>query len=81
MVLKSMEEEGRSNVREEASAIFESLVLEDIAQGRAPTGPGLPAAAKEPAGGGEKVGEDSAPPDAPPAFYMKCVIVQGRKSG
>ena len=36
-----MEEKGRTNVREEACAIFETQVLEDIAQGHAPTGPGL----------------------------------------
>lgn len=36
-----MEKSGRTDVREEACALFESQVLEDIAQGRAPTGPGL----------------------------------------
>lgn len=40
-VLSEMEEKGRTNVREEACAIFESQVLEDIAQGHAPSGPGL----------------------------------------
>lgn len=68
-----MEKSGRPNVREEACAMFESQMLEDIAQGRGPTGPGL-GAGKEGNGGGNAQ-------DTSPAFYMNAVIVKGHRKG
>lgn len=60
-----MEAAGRTSVREEACAIFESQVLNDIKEGCPATGPGLPA-----------VGSSSG---GAPAFYMKAVLVEGHK--
>lgn len=42
-----MEKNGFENVRDEASAIFETQMLEDIAEGCPPTGPGLDRPNKE----------------------------------
>ena len=77
-----MERTGRPNIREEECALFESQVLEDIEQGRAPTGPGLPSTKKEADGGGDDCAvEGSSEPTVQPAFYMPALLLQGRKSG
>ena len=77
-----MENNGRPNIREEACAMFESNILEDIEQGRAPTGPGLPSTKKEAgAGTGDCAVEDSSKPNQQPAFYSPALILQGRKRG
>lgn len=64
--LEDMEAAGRTGVREEACAIFESHILNDIKEGRAPTGPGLPAAGDSNGGA--------------PAFFMKAILVEGHKN-
>ncbi|CAM9503453.1 unnamed protein product [Sphacelaria rigidula] len=63
--LAEKEAAGRENVRDEACAIFERQVLQDIKEGRAPTGPGLPAPGVSSGGA--------------PAFFMKAILIQGRK--
>ncbi|CAM9626564.1 unnamed protein product [Laminaria digitata] len=80
--LAVMEKRGRPNTREEACALFESQMLEDMEQGRAPTGPGLPSAKHATAGDGlEPAVEGSPNPSAKAAFYVPSVLIQGRKSG
>ena len=77
-----MERTGRPNIREEACALFESQMLEDIEQGRAPTGPGLPSTKKETGGGGDDCAvEGSSKPNVELSFTTPALILQARKSG
>eukprot|EP00904_Undaria_pinnatifida_P009079 jgi/Undpi1/5300/HiC_scaffold_2.g00581.m1 len=80
--LAYMEKNGRPDIREEACALFEAQILEDIEQGKAPTGPGLPSKQEpktEIKQDGDEATDGSSKQTAQPAFYVHSLLIQGRK--
>ena len=77
-----MEKNGRPDIREEASALFEAMILENIEQGKAPTGTGLPSK-QEPKQAVKQDGDEATngalKPAGQPAFYVPSLLIQGRK--
>lgn len=68
-----MEQEGMTDVREKAGLIFEADIQECIAQGCAPTGPGISQANIEESSEGKNAGQL--------AFRMEARVIQGFKTG
>lgn len=69
--MSSLEAKGRANVRQEASEIFEGTMDMDWAEGRAPLG-------LENSSSGSAAG---AAPESPRVFYLRSLVVAGRKCG